>query len=265
MAERFPRLKKGAMIMARKDGTPDSKSDVLFTNSYLGPFIQEKPEYWGKLLEMLYGEGRLRKFASAVEDIVEKFSFLALAKDQIAERENTKDARKRFFVKYHAYSYIFLTKSFLDAVAVFINESYALGFKGGDIDLKRGRFIESLKLKNAPLASKLLDKGDWIRLVVRYRDNLIHKHGVYVGPIPTVPAEIADPKEVDLYILQEPHYIPYNPDFLVDHIYDGIEGEFIKVASFVEEWIQQSFQVFDLVLGSFTASFELVPREKLER
>jgi len=265
MEEIFPRLKRGKMIIATKDGPKDSRSDVLFTNSYLGPYVLQKPAYWEKLIGMLYGEGRLRNFASVVEDIVEKFSFLALAKDQIAEHEKTRDPRKRFFVQYFVYSYIFMTKSFLDATAVFINESYGLGFNGGDIDLIRGKFIESLKAKNRPLAQKITEKQNWIRLVVTYRNNLIHKHGLYVGPIPTVPEEITDPREVDQFILKEPHYIPHDPHLLIDHVYDGVEGEFIKVASFVEEWIHESFEVFDIVLGSFTASFELVPREEGSR
>jgi len=259
--DRFPRIKKGAMLMARKDGSDSHKADVLFTNSYLGLFVQQRPAYWSKLLEMLYGDGRIRKFASVVEDIVEKFSFLALAKDQIAESEARRDPQKQFFVKYHTYSYIFMTKSFLDAVAVFINESYGLKFNGGNIDLGKSHFIESLSTQNKPLAAEITKRQRWIGQVTKYRNNLIHRHGVYVGPIPTVPESMTDPRAIDLYILEEPAYIPNDPDFVVDKIYDGVEGEFIKVNSLVEEWIQKSFEIFDLALSSFTASFEVVPRE----
>jgi hypothetical protein len=251
----YPRIKKGSLIVAVKDNYDGKKPDYLATNSYFATFLRNKPPYWEKLLDLLYREGRLKKYASPVEDIVDKFSFLFLAKDQISFHESQLNWRKRFFVKYFAYTFVFMTKSFLDALAVFINEIYQLGFNGGEIDFKKGRFINEIKNKNNELGSLLSKKQQFITKVVKYRDNLIHKHGLYVGAIPTVPEDIKDPKEVDLFILKEPHYIPNDPNLLFDDVYGGKEGEFIRLSCFVDDWISESTQLFHIVLSNFTKFF----------
>lgn len=253
----FPRTKTGKMIFMVKDGAKGEKPDQLLTNSYLGKYVIKKPDYWDKLLEMLYGEGRLRKYAATVEDIVDKFSFLVLAKDQINQHEAQLTPQKLFFVKYFTYTFVFMTKSFLDALAVFLNESYGLGFSGGEVDFKKAKFVGSIKDKNNALGTAISIKQSWISDVVKYRDNLIHRHGLYIGPIPTVPEEITDPREVDLFILKEPHYMPNNPGFVTDDICEGKEVEFIRVTCLVDDWINQAFQLFDVVLGGFTVSFEV--------
>nr|WP_321402030.1 hypothetical protein [uncultured Desulfobacter sp.] len=84
---RFPRIKKGPMTFATKDGSPNEEVDRLLTNSYMGRHIAQKPDYWPKLLRMVYGNGRLRTYTGAVENIVEKFSFLLLARDEIIDLE----------------------------------------------------------------------------------------------------------------------------------------------------------------------------------
>lgn len=206
---------------------------------------------------MLYGGGRLRKFATIVEDIVEKFSFLALAQDQITESESRRDREKKFFIHYHTYAYVFMTKSFLDACAVFLNESYALEQRGSGIALDKQSFINCLDKVNPDLTKQLHSQREWFKLVVRYRNNLIHKHGLYVGPIPTVPDSLKDPIAVDQYILTQPAYIPNDPDLLIDNIYNGVEGDFIKVTCFVDEWINEAFHLFHIILSGFTTSFEV--------
>jgi len=255
MFDRYPKINKGSMIVAVKDGTNEKKADQLITNSYFATFLEKRPTYWEKLISLLYGKGRLKKYASIVEDIVDKFSFLFLAKDQILSHEMQLNVQKRFYVKYFAYTFVFMTKSFLDSLAVFINEIYQLSFNGGEIDLKKGKFINEIKNKNNELYSLLSMKHNFITKVVKYRDNLIHKHGLYVGAIPTVPEYLTDPKEVDLFILKEPHYIPNDPNLLFDDIYSGKKGEFIKLSSFVDDWIGESAQLFDIVLGNFTNYF----------
>lgn len=243
------------MIVATKDGL-DSIPE-MFGNTYLSKFSKGDPDYWSKLHGMLYGGGRLRKFASCFEDIVEKFSFAAIARDQISEHETRKDYQKIYIVKYHLYSYIFLIKSFLDACAVFINETYGLNVKGSNIAFDKKKFISALDVVNPALTKQLAERSEWTNLVVQYRTNLIHKHGLYVGPIPTVPNSMTDPQEVDRYILEQPHYMPNDPDFVIDKIYDGQEGEFVMVTVLVDEWIDEAYRFLNLVLSSFTTSFEL--------
>ena len=122
--------------MATKDSAIAANVDLLLSDSYMARHVTQKPPYWTKLLELLYGAGRLRKYASAVEDIVDKFSFLLLARDQVLGLEDTGNPEKRFFVKYFAYTFVFMTKSLLDSLAVFVNAIYSLGFNGGGIDFK---------------------------------------------------------------------------------------------------------------------------------
>lgn len=256
MTNEHPRILKGAMMMARKDG-PDTPAGALFTNTYMGGKLNEVPEYWPKLHEMIYSAGRLRKYAEIVEDIVEKFSFVAIARDQVREIEARRDREKRFFVKYHTYTYIFMMKSFLDACAVFLNETYGLNQRGSSISLEREKFLIELEKLNSPLTEQLRDRALWLKNVVRYRNNLIHRHGLYVGPIPKIPESLIDPLEVDKYIMAQPTYMPNDPDFVVDKIYQGIEGEFILVTALVDEWVDSAYEIFNLVLSSFTLSFEV--------
>ncbi len=144
MMNDHPRTIRGAMIIAQKDGPPN-KGGVLFTNTYLGHLVEEIPDYWDKLHQMIYGDGRLKKYATIVEDVVEKFSFLAIARDQINANEQRRDRQKRFFVQYHTYSYVFMTKSFHDACAVFLNESYELKQRGSGIALDKLKLMDNLK------------------------------------------------------------------------------------------------------------------------
>ena len=247
------------MTIARKDGPP-TKGGILFTNTYLGRFVNETPDYWEKLHEMIYSSGRVRGVATMVEDIVEKFSFLAIARDQILESEKRRDREKRFFVQYHTYSFVFMTKSFLDTCAVFINDTYGLNQKGSAIALDKSKLLDALETPNSGLAEQLRGRMQWFELVVRYRNNLIHRHGLYVGAMPLVPESMTDPLDVDRYVLAQPAYMPNDPDFVIDKVYDGIEGEFVLVTSLVDDWIDSAFEIFNLILSSFTLSFELYDR-----
>ena len=102
----YPRIKTGNFIVASKDGDDERQSDPLVTNSYFATFLENKPEYWDNLNIMLYREGRLRKHAAAVEDIVDKFSFLFLARDQVAYHESKLNWYKRFYVQISEFSFL---------------------------------------------------------------------------------------------------------------------------------------------------------------
>lgn len=251
-----PRIKRGRMMRAIKDGTPGESVDQLLANTYMARHVVKKPAYWEKILDLLYRDGRIRHYAEAAEDIVEKFSFLLLAKDQLLAHETTATPDKRFFVKFFTYNYIFMVKSFLDSVAVFLNHIYQLGFSGGKIDLKKGKFLDAVKEQDSNLASEILNRKEWIACVVKYRDNLIHRHGLYIGPLPTVPEDLTDSREIDKFIMREPHYIPTDPDLRTDLIRADDETEFIKVSCLVEDWLAESFQLFDAVLRTFALRFE---------
>ena len=65
------------------------------------------------------------------------------------------------------------------------------------------------------------------------------------------------PEEQDKFISQEHSYMPVNPDDIEDKIIEGGECEFIKITCLVDEWIQESFDFFDLILQTFATKFEL--------
>ena len=118
--DRSPRIKHGSMLMATKDGSSGEVTDYLLTNSYMERHVQAKPEYWTKLNEMLYANGRVKRYAGCAENVVEKFSLLLIARDLIQFHEVSRTPDKRFFVKHQAYSFVFLTKAFLDSIAAYM-------------------------------------------------------------------------------------------------------------------------------------------------
>jgi len=250
-----PRIKRGPITVAHKDPKPGETSDMLIANSFFRTFLQTTPDYWEKLLDLLYRGGRLRLYASSVEDTVEKFSFLFLSREQIRRYEPLDNDNKRFYIKYFAYSFIYFTKSFLDSIAVFLNVILELNFKGGEIDLKKKNFVNAILSKHKELGEKILAQKTWIQKVVKYRDNLIHRHALYVGPCPTVPPDMTDEKEISRFILKEPYYLPNHPDLTTDKVSDQREGELIKLTCFVDEWIDQASQMFDIVMGTFATQF----------
>lgn len=257
-----PRIKKGRITPAYKEAKAGEKSDFLISNTYFRTFLQTTPPYWDKLLDLLYRGGRLKKYASIVEDVIDKFSFLFLSRDQIRHHESLLDASKKFHIKYFTYTFIYLTKSFLDSLAVFVNEIFELGFKGGEIDFRRGKFIEHIRSKHKTLGELISERRNWIDRVIKYRDNLIHRHGLYIGPLPNVPPEIKDEKEIDLYILKEPYYLPNDPDLTVDVVSETREGDFIKLTCFIDDWINEAANLLDIVLGTYTRHFIRVSRSE---
>lgn len=257
-----PRIKKGKMIIATKDSAIAASVDLLLSNSYMARHVTQKPEYWNRLLELLYGSGRLRKHAGAVEDIVDKFSFLLLARDQVVGFEATGNPDKRFFVKYFAYTFVFMTKSLLDSLAVFVNGIYALGYKGGAIDFKKKKFVTAVKETDPHLGATVSAKQQWICYVSNYRDSLIHRQGLYMGPLPTVPEDMTDPEEIDRFILLEPHYMPTDFNLITEDIMDGKEVEFIKVSDLVGEWLGEALVLVDAALKTFSTRFEFVEADE---
>lgn len=258
-----PRIKKGKMTIATKDSAIAANADLLLSNSYMARHVTQKPDYWAKLLEMLYGAGHLRKYADAVEDIVDKFSFLLLARDQVLVLEETTNPDKRFFVKYFAYTFVFMTKSLLDSLAVFVNTIYSLGFKKGGIDFKWKKFVDSVKGLDPILGDTIAAKQQWIYYVSKYRDSVIHQRGLHVSALPTVPEDMTDPDEIDNFILREHHYMPTDPSLTSEDIIDGKEVEFIKVTDLIGEWLGETLVLFDAVLKTFSTRFELVKVDKI--
>jgi len=66
---------------------------------------------------------------------------------------------------------------------------------------------------------------------------------------------MTDEKEISRFILKEPYYLPNHPDLTTDKVSDQREGELIKLTCFVDEWIDQASQMFDVVMGTFATQF----------
>nr|WP_321402026.1 hypothetical protein [uncultured Desulfobacter sp.] len=150
-----------------------------------------------------------------------------------------------------------MEKAFLDSVAVFINEIYQLGFNGGQIDFKKDKFVGAIRDKDSELGKAISIKRNWLDYVIKYRDNLIHRHNLYIGPLPTIPDNMTDPVEQRIYISQEHFYMPINPEDINDKILDRREGEFIKVTYLIEDWLKESNDIFDICLRFFAQKFNL--------
>ena len=80
--------------------------------------------------------------------------------------------------------------------------------------------------------------------------------------IPTIPPDMKDEIQIDLYILREPYYLPNIPDLTDDVIIEGEEGEFIKLTCFINDWIKEAADLFNIILGYFAENFRRVRLEK---
>lgn len=195
-----------------------------------------------------------------IPDMVEKFGFMLLARDQIKAIGNSDQK----VVKYHCYNFIFHTKSFLDSISTFLNTEYNLGFKGGEIDLKHGKFITALKEKNSELVQKIDQLRNWISNVVEYRDALIHKHGLWICP--ATPEDFNPPvgnswSNLDIRI-------PWDPTMTIENYATKLEevkkryGEVMRpMNDLCKEWLDNSKEILELVLEDLDQRLTSVTKE----
>ena len=157
----------------------DSASEFLKTTAHpesvenLGIIMQEKENV---------------KTDEQVNHILKKLGYMMLAKDCL-----TKPNVTHIPSIWHDFifnNFVYDTKAFLDSVAVVLNELLLLDAKSSDIDLGKESFLNKISAKNETLANNIRSQKKWIKDVVMWRTNLIHRLTTVV--IPKYPG---DPEE----------------------------------------------------------------------
>jgi hypothetical protein len=170
-----------------------------------------------------------------LSDAISKFGFMILAHDAVKEAVKRE---VRIFCQYNFYSFVFLTKAFLDAISLFLNEELRLGMSGGQIDITKKHFFDKLEQAQGreTLAKQLAGLCNWLSFVKQYRMELIHRR----------PAQVFGryvPHSVPPELRVEQLHVPVPPAFIS-------EGEWRKseeIGQFVDEWLMKSEKIIKVI------------------
>lgn len=181
------------------------RSDGGLTVTYIDP-----PHYWH------------------LSDAIEKFGFMLLARDALT------DAAKREvlpFCQYNFYCFVFLTKAFLDAISLFLNEELHLGMSGGQVDITKKHFFDKLEQASGrePLAQQLSGFYNWLSFIARYRIDLIHRR-----PAQVFGREV--PRSAPPKLRRHELHVPLQPTF----ISEGGWKKSKEIGEFASEWLKQA-------------------------
>ena len=157
---------------------------LLLMNSYLRK--EQAPAYLKRLGTLVVrdvtvkgdrGIGFDTNFIDIFPEILSAYGFMMLARDEVRKWQ-AQVPDSEIFARYHFYSFVFNTKSYLDKVALFLNAQYDLRFVGGSIDLKRRDFLEGLERKRPAVSRDLRRLAGWYVRVSEWRDHMIHREGI---------------------------------------------------------------------------------------
>jgi len=170
-----------------------------------------------------------------ISDAIDKFGFMLLAHDAL------KDALKREVIlhcKYNFYCFVFLTKAFLDAISLFLNEELHLGMSGGQVDITKKHFFNKLEQASGrePLAQQLKGFCNWFSLVVQYRIGLIHRR-----PAQVFGREV--PRSAPPELRTHEYHIPLQPSFIIE----GGRTKSKEIRQFVSEWLEKSEEIIKII------------------
>lgn len=170
-------------------------------NSYLKS-IPNFPTYFFDFFEKIaYPQGEETKInpqrASFSCDSVEKLGFLFLSLEAIQEIDKAAHELAPISLgspaqfqltsflsqeKYHAYMFIWSTRSLIDALSVHLNDFYKLEQKSSSIWLGNTNFIKELKQKRPKFTEKLDGYFQWLKDVDKYRLYSIHREPLLIIP-----------------------------------------------------------------------------------
>lgn len=195
----------------------------------------------------------ISKNPGLIEQIMDsygKLGFLFLSRDYI-RTVNGKIRGSHVYVYYHLYNFIYDCKSYLDSVAVMLNDFYSIGKTGGDVDFKHSSFRCKV-IQKEPKLEKIIKKyEDWFVTVAYWRDNLIHR---FSSPIGWSRNDISLPSQEDLNkILEEnpPVKMLVEPQPLLSANFAELKkkyGEaFREIDPFCKEWIDKACDFYDQV------------------
>lgn len=186
-----------------------------------------------------------------VNNILVKRGFMLLSNHLMIE--NRQDVILSIWINFHLNNFIYDTKSFLDSVAVTLNQYYQIGFSKGDIELSSDRFLNELQKKNSSLFNQIKNHKKWIDEVVDWRDKLIHRFTTLIAHISNDPpvGNLSDDS-----IKQLPVKMPIKPLPLLDVLSktDKIKKEhgeaFQDPIDFCRNWLQCSKTIMEIVVNS---------------
>src|SRR6266516_708771 len=158
---------------------------LLLMNSYIRK--EDAPAYLKRLGAVAVrnvtvkgdrGIGFDTHFIDIFPEILSAYGFMSLARDEVRKWQ-AQVPDNIIHARYHFYSFVFHTKSFLDKVALFLNAQYNLVFKAGGVELRRPEFLERLERRKPALAHELRRLAGWYGRVSEWRDQMIHREGIF--------------------------------------------------------------------------------------
>lgn len=188
-----------------EEGAPSGRTDSYFSvmtyaaaAGYHPEFLRELDEY---LVTMQNYMRPLTDVGIILLDVIDKLGSVCYCRDRLAEIN--RDIRPSHAVgRIYVVDAIAGCKGCLDGLALMLNEVYSLGYSRGDVDLSRGRFVNSLRAVNARLASRLSEHLAWIRQITKYRDAVIHRV-MLLTPVSSV-KEIGQPEALAVQVPSQP-------------------------------------------------------------
>lgn len=116
-----------------------------------------------------------------LKDLAEKLGFIYLSRDLLYQKRRS--GGQGGYKKYYFYNLIIYCKACLDTIAVTLNNHFDLGFRRGDIDLRKAPFLRKIEHNFVAFSNFRHNFGEWIEWIVDYRDALIHQKCIEILPI----------------------------------------------------------------------------------
>jgi len=186
-----------------------------------------------------------------VEQIIDtygKLGFLFYSRDRIHEL-NGKVQANHVYVHYYLYNFIYDCKSYLDSVAIMLNDFYDVGESGGRIDFKFGTYRNKLIKKEPNLERIINELKPWFIIVYNWRRDLIHKFSSAIG---WQMLEVPSIEEMDEYLEKNPPVLmlmepqPYlSANF--PELNKKYGTSFREIDPFCEEWISNACNFYNEV------------------
>jgi len=159
-----------------------------------------------------------------MSDAIDKLGFMVLAYDCIIDAVK-RDVR--LSCQYNFYCFIFLTKAFLDAISMFLNEEYQLNMPGPSVDITKASFVDKIgqEKQGKVIVKNLAKYRSWLSRVHKYRKGLIHQK----------PAEVFG-KRGEIHV-------PRLPSFIGEpHFWNSVE-----IRKLITEWVKNSVEILELI------------------
>ncbi len=219
---------------------------ILYSTSFFRG-SQDIPDVIKKLDELLIiktPQGIFVKdmeIADYINNLIVKFGFMLIAKNYLEKSIHGDQPETTFFLS----NFIYDSKAFLDAVTILLNHFYQVGLTGGDIDFRKGKFLEELGKHASQIASQIKKQQEWIGEVVKWRDALIHRSSV--AAINYSPADETGKQPKDNIVK-----MPLKPTSIFELIKtSGFKDKMVveqDIPSFCANWIKQAEMMSNITL-----------------